>query len=71
LQNDKFLIMKKFFFGAALLLSATVFAQQTKDTVPNNWHQLDVTTTGYYGISLDKAYAFVKANKLKETKLAQ
>ncbi len=57
--------MKKLVLGAALLLSATVFAQKTKDTIPNNWYQLDEATTGFYGISLDKAYAFVKANKLK------
>jgi subtilisin family serine protease len=57
--------MKKLFFGATLLLSATLFAQKNKDTIPNNWHQLDEATTGFYGISLDKAYAFVKANKLK------
>jgi hypothetical protein len=65
LQNYKFLIMKKLFFGITLFLSAAAFAQKAKDTIPNNWHQLDEATTGYYGISLDKAYAFVKTNKLK------
>jgi cell wall-associated protease len=47
-----------------LLLSYTAFAQDT-DTIPKNWHQLDRATTGYYGISLDKAYAFIKEKKLK------
>lgn len=27
---------------------------------PNNWYQLDRSTTGYYGISLDKAYEYLK-----------
>jgi len=56
--------MKKTFFIVAVFLSATVFAQKT-DTVPNNWHQLDKATTGFYGISLEKAYAFAKSKKLK------
>jgi subtilisin family serine protease len=30
---------------------------------PNNWYQLDRSTTGYYGISLDKAYDFLKGKK--------
>ena len=57
--------MKKLFFAIAILISAAAFAQKVKDSVPNNWHQLDQATTGYYGISLDKAYAFVKDKKLK------
>jgi cell wall-associated protease len=50
---------------AVLLMSCSAFAQETKDTIPKNWHQLDKATTGYYGISLDKAYQFVQAKKLK------
>jgi subtilisin family serine protease len=57
--------MKKFLLSVAILLSATVFAQNTKEETPKNWHQLDKATTGYYGISLDKAYAFVKSQKIK------
>lgn len=57
--------MKKLFFSIAILIGANAFAQKAKDSVPNNWHQLDQATTGYYGISLDKAYAFVKEKKLK------
>ena len=30
---------------------------------PNNWYQLDRNTTGYYGISLDKAYDFLKGKQ--------
>lgn len=55
--------MKKTFLWLALLSSAVTFAQSTD--LPKNWHQLDKTTSGYYGISLDKAYDFVKAKKIK------
>lgn len=45
------------------LLSLAVLAQ--KDEVPKGWHMLDKASTGYYGISVDKAYDFVKTKKLK------
>jgi len=51
--------------SAGLLLSAACFAQKTTTEVPNNWHQLDKDSTGYYGISLNKAYDFIKTKKLK------
>ncbi|HTB51775.1 MAG TPA: S8 family serine peptidase [Ferruginibacter sp.] len=60
--------MKKFFYllFIALTVSTATFAQTTDAKVlPKNWHQLDKATSGYYGISLDKAYAFVKSKKLK------
>lgn len=56
--------MKKSLLSIALFLSVTLFAQKATE-VPNNWHQLDKATTGYYGISLDKARDFVKQKKLK------
>jgi len=46
-------------------MSTAAFAQQDKDELPKNWHQLDKATTGYYGISLDKAYDYVKGKQLK------
>lgn len=42
-------------FGAAV----SSFAQ----SAPNGWHLKDKTRDGYYGISLDKAYEFVKGKK--------
>jgi subtilisin family serine protease len=45
------------------LVFSTLFAQ--KDEVPKGWHMLDKTANGFYGISVDKAYDFVKAKKLK------
>ncbi|HMG82023.1 MAG TPA: S8 family serine peptidase, partial [Ferruginibacter sp.] len=60
--------MKQLFYllFTVFVLSSTVHAQKADDSAPpKNWHQLDKATTGYYGISLDKAYAFVKTKKLK------
>ena len=54
---------------AALLLviaGQQGFAQGTGfKSLPKGWHLLDHEKDGYYGISLDKAYAFVHAKKLK------
>ena len=50
-------------FTFSLLFSFLLFAQQ--DEVPKGWHLLDKQTSGYYGISLDKAYDFLKAKNLK------
>lgn len=52
-------------FGIALLVGATGFSQTSTDVLPKNWHQLDKDSSGIYGISLNKAYNFVKAKKLK------
>src|ERR1700745_231786 len=59
--------MNKIFglLSVGIIFGCSVFAQTTKDTIPKNWHQLDKASTGYYGISLDKAYAFIKGKKLK------
>ena len=57
--------MKKYLLSVAIFLTATVFAQKSKEAIPKNWYQLDKATTGYYGISLDKAYGFVKTKNLK------
>ncbi|MDQ6890659.1 MAG: S8 family peptidase [Bacteroidota bacterium] len=52
-------------------IPVATFAQgtSTKET-PKNWHQLDKAATGYYGISLDKAYQFVKGKKSKTVLVA-
>ncbi len=60
--------MNKFCFvlSAYLLISLVGFAQKkSTEEVPKNWHQLDKDSTGYYGISLNKAYSFIKTKKLK------
>ena len=61
--------MNKLLSIAALsLLACTAsFAQTatTKKETPKNWHQLDQKETGFYGISLDKAYNFLKSRNAK------
>jgi subtilisin family serine protease len=39
------------------------FSQTSTKEVPNGWQLKDRETSGYYGISLDKAYQFVKGRK--------
>ncbi len=51
---------------STLLFSAAAIAQKN---VPKNWHQLDPKTSGFNGISLDKAYGLIKANKLKSKRV--
>lgn len=57
---------------AAVLISSSALAQGTsvdKDAVPKNWHLLDKATTGFPGVSIDKAYEFVKAKNVKSKKI--
>lgn len=68
---------KWFFLGILLLatLPFSTFAQKdstnfsdsaaVEKEAPNNWFELDRATTGYYGISLDKAYDFLKGRTSK------
>jgi cell wall-associated protease len=49
-----------------LLTTMQISAQGTSfKSVPKGWHLMDKEKDGYYGISLDKAYEFVRAKKLK------
>lgn len=51
---------------ATILCTTTTFAQlSTKTSAPQGWHLQDKETSGYYGISLDKAYDFLKSKKIK------
>lgn len=70
--------IKQFFIGIALMASLPFysFAQtdsvsaETKKVAPNDWYLLDRAATGYYGISLDKAYDFLKGRKSKTVVVA-
>lgn len=50
---------------AISMLSVAAFSQRSE--VPKGWHLMDLRDSGYYGISMDKAYEFVKSKKLKST----
>jgi cell wall-associated protease len=65
----------KHFFSAIIFMAAIPFAtfaqvNSEKVVAPHNWYELDRTETGYYGISLDKAYQFLKARKSKTVVVA-
>lgn len=59
--------MNKFFSILFTLLTLTMvsFAQTAKEDVPKSWHMMDKASTGYYGVSADKAYEFLKSKNLK------
>lgn len=50
---------------ALLLMAAgfTLTATAQRSAAPNGWHLTDPKTSGYYGISADKAYEFLKGKK--------
>jgi cell wall-associated protease len=52
----------------ALLFGTNVFAQdvpKTEADPPRNWHQMDLAKDGFYGVSLNQAYEFLKGKKSK------
>jgi subtilisin family serine protease len=57
------LLKRTAIWAIGALISTALFAQ--KDEIPRGWHMMDKADSGYYGISAAKAYAFVKAKKLK------
>lgn len=58
-------------FAVLFLSSVFLFGQQEKTSksgdIPKGWQLLDKKKDGYYGISLDQAYDFVRSKKLKST----
>ncbi|MGH2649117.1 MAG: S8 family peptidase, partial [Ginsengibacter sp.] len=67
----------KQFFIAIICMATIPFtsiaqgnAEKEKVIAPNNWHELDRSETGYYGISLDKAYQFLQTRKPKTVVVA-
>lgn len=48
-----------------LFSAVTLSASAQKEEVPKGWHLMDQQASGYYGISIDKAYEFIKSKKLK------
>lgn len=48
-----------------LALAITLGAAAQGDDVPKGWHMMDKDANGFYGVSADKAYAFIKSKNLK------
>lgn len=59
------LLKRTLLFTIGGLISVNLVAQKTE--VPKGWHLLDKKDSGYYGISIDKAYQFVKSKNLKSS----
>ena len=63
--------MVKLTFAACILAISGTFAQAQQDRnpgsseIPKGWHLLDKASEGYSGISINKAYDFVKSKNLK------
>jgi len=57
--------MNKFtgFFIAFLISGLSVIAQTS--VIPNGWHMMDKEADGYSGVSVEKAYQFLKSKNLK------
>ena len=49
----------------AAFSAVSLYGFSQKEEIPKGWHMMDQTKDGYYGISIDKAYEFVKTKKLK------
>ncbi|HSQ44037.1 MAG TPA: hypothetical protein VLM16_03520 [Ginsengibacter sp.] len=68
--------IKQFFVAIAFVASlpfaglAQGTSEKEKVIAPHNWHELDRSETGYYGISLDKAYKFLQNRKPKTVVVA-
>lgn len=48
-----------------IVFSAAAFSQTS--SIPRGWHLKDLSADGYYGISLDRAYLFLRSKNLKST----
>ncbi|ANH81161.1 peptidase S8 [Niabella ginsenosidivorans] len=63
--------MKKLLKNAGLVTLALATAlggfAQSAGTIPEGWHLKDLKTDGYYGLSLDKAYEFLKSKNRQST----
>jgi len=69
---------RNYVFGAALcgalMMTMGAAAQTTPPPIapdlPKNWHTMDLQADGYFGISLNQAYTFIKGKKSKTVLVA-
>src|SRR4249920_3669985 len=61
--------LKWWLFGMIMSMACPLIHAQGKSTkaeqLPKGWHLLDKEKNGVFGISLDKAYEFIRAKNLK------
>lgn len=48
-----------------VIFATSVVAQTSKKDAPKGWHLMDKEKSGFYGVSIDKAYNFAKSKNLK------
>mgnify|MGYP001601744291 FL=1 len=65
-----FLTLTPFFTFAQSDSGSATDSASIKKVAPNDWHELDRATTGFYGISLNNAYDFLKGKKSKTVVVA-
>lgn len=56
-------------FGLLLGIHLAAFSQNKKIVLPPNWYNLDLVADGYFGISTEKAYRELLANKKPQQKI--
>lgn len=49
----------------SVIFATSVVAQTSKKEAPKGWHLMDKEKSGFYGVSIDKAYNFAKSKNLK------
>ena len=64
-MNLKIYIILFLFFASG----TTIFAQDKNVILPKNWFNLDLATSGYFGISTEKAYKELLINKQPKAKI--
>ena len=71
MKNKQFslLLLAALFTGYAGFAQESDAGSKAKESAPSNWHLLDATESGVEGISLDKAYAYLKSKNLKSKKV--
>ena len=57
------------FFAVFIGISVSVFAQDKNVVLPANWFNLDLATSGYFGISTEKAYSELLKGKNPKQKV--
>jgi subtilisin family serine protease len=57
----------KHFYLVVIGLVLSTFSASAQTDIPKGWHLLDVKQDSFYGISLNKAYQFLQAKKIKTT----
>jgi cell wall-associated protease len=57
------------FLTLFMAFGTSTFAQDKKVVLPKNWFNLDLATNGYFGISTEKAYTQLLANKTPKAKI--